>query len=974
MTKNMTRKGLALGAAATLIVSGLVGAAPANAAGLYVANYVSLLPNAGTAFSTLSSETFDLKSNVVGSLAGTTDKNLKFLVTDPTEVLAIDVDVDAQASNTPVAAAGVVNAASAKSGTLTTLTVAATHGLVVGDVINVTTAATAGLPIGFYTVTVVPTTTTITIDTGNATAMDITTAPIYFTADLSDFDARGLIAKVGNVGNTNHFVTATVASGTGITDGRKADGSFVVDTQTNANSANRLLRLVNTSSTGATTAVTVTAWVDDNDDNAIDSTEYVSTTQTVTFYANADLTVVSSLSTPVIGDATITGTVSVTPALNGSQITTGTTAVGIHGVATLQSGTATVTTTWNAVNANWDLSIADNNNVEVGSFTFRASAAGTAIGNTASLLVSTATAADTLGNFAATVDQTGLQHDTAGSAGAVTVRAGKSATGVFTVENSSGVSVGAGKSVLVKYTGATTTTDWTVNGTKVLDNAATADVYYTTDANGQLTLAVSSTSGAAADAITIEVRPEGISTTAASKFTLTWAAAVYAIVDLDAPANGAARNLITGGTQTFSLFAGDQWNAPLSGDYRLQMTASGRSDGTTTLGFTGGTATYSVADSALTGSTITVATQLQKLTSGVWGNSVAASDLADVTVTVAAAPSTSIVMPAAVYTADTGSDATADTSFDLWEKQIVAWNAETSQSALVAPYNVVSDDTASIAMGAGTGLAVGDTVTVSGSGLWFAYLDNGVAGTGVVKRLAQNSMTFVLDNAADVIGVYSNTYVKNAVVTVSAQGRSGTTTVTSHVATADSGASVNWTAPVSAASGTTFTVTAQLVDIFGNVVDATSGDVAVSYTGPGFVSGNLPADTNALGVASFAVLLGSSDSGTATVTFSYDTNADGDTSDLGEFVSTRTIAIGAAAVVASDTKVNVGSFKGYVALYAKGYAGKKMSAIVAGKWIVVASLASDFERVVRYTGAGYDIVTTIYIDGVSVQSFNVTTK
>ena len=51
-----------------------------------------------------------------------------------------------------------------------------------------------------------------------------------------------------------------------------------------------------------------------------------------------------------------------------------------------------------------------------------------------------------------------------------------------------------------------------------------------------------------------------------------------------------------------------------------------------------------------------------------------------------------------------------------------------------------------------------------------------------------------------------------------------------------------------------------------------------------------------------------------------------------------------------------------------------MSAIVAGKWIQVDSLASDFERVVRYTGAGYDIVTTIYIDGVKVETFNVTTK
>jgi hypothetical protein len=81
-----------------------------------------------------------------------------------------------------------------------------------------------------------------------------------------------------------------------------------------------------------------------------------------------------------------------------------------------------------------------------------------------------------------------------------------------------------------------------------------------------------------------------------------------------------------------------------------------------------------------------------------------------------------------------------------------------------------------------------------------------------------------------------------------------------------------------------------------------------------------------------------------------------------------------APVVASDTKVNVGSFKGYVALYAKGYKGSKMSAIVAGKWIVVPTLASDFERVVRFTGAGYDITTTIYIDGVAVETFQTLTK
>jgi hypothetical protein len=81
------------------------------------------------------------------------------------------------------------------------------------------------------------------------------------------------------------------------------------------------------------------------------------------------------------------------------------------------------------------------------------------------------------------------------------------------------------------------------------------------------------------------------------------------------------------------------------------------------------------------------------------------------------------------------------------------------------------------------------------------------------------------------------------------------------------------------------------------------------------------------------------------------------------------------ATATSDQKVNVGTFKGYVALYAKGYKGQKMSAIVAGKWIVVASLDSDFERVVRFTGAGYTIITKIYIDGEQVgDAFTTVTK
>ena len=66
---------------------------------------------------------------------------------------------------------------------------------------------------------------------------------------------------------------------------------------------------------------------------------------------------------------------------------------------------------------------------------------------------------------------------------------------------------------------------------------------------------------------------------------------------------------------------------------------------------------------------------------------------------------------------------------------------------------------------------------------------------------------------------------------------------------------------------------------------------------------------------------------------------------------------------AADTKVNAGSFKGYVAIYAKGHEGKRLSAKVGKDWIVIPELASRFERVVDFIGqAGVELEVRIYID------------
>lgn len=76
----------------------------------------------------------------------------------------------------------------------------------------------------------------------------------------------------------------------------------------------------------------------------------------------------------------------------------------------------------------------------------------------------------------------------------------------------------------------------------------------------------------------------------------------------------------------------------------------------------------------------------------------------------------------------------------------------------------------------------------------------------------------------------------------------------------------------------------------------------------------------------------------------------------------------------SAAKVNAGSFKGYVALYAKGHKGKRFSAKVGKDWVIVPSLKSDFVRIVEYTGVGYRIAVRLFIDRNLVQTINLLTK
>ena len=61
------------------------------------------------------------------------------------------------------------------------------------------------------------------------------------------------------------------------------------------------------------------------------------------------------------------------------------------------------------------------------------------------------------------------------------------------------------------------------------------------------------------------------------------------------------------------------------------------------------------------------------------------------------------------------------------------------------------------------------------------------------------------------------------------------------------------------------------------------------------------------------------------------------------------------------TKLNAGSFNGYVAVYAKGHKGKILSWKIGNKWFKT-TLTSDYQVFPRKIGTGQDVLVDIYLD------------
>lgn len=329
------------------------------------------------------------------------------------------------------------------------------------------------------------------------------------------------------------------------------------------------------------------------------------------------------------------------------------------------------------------------------------------------------------------------------------------------------------------------------------------------------------------------------------------------------------------------------------------------------------------------------------------------------------------------YSASTGN--WTDTAYTDTTTVFVTQDAVAFRAGLAASYSASisygADFSWSAAINSAAVNVSGSQVVVSGAGLIFKDSAGNTASDSITLPGTSNGVV-----SFQVTGRMAGTYP----LTLTAGSATTTSEIVVLPARSDAGASINWDT-TSITAGRTKIVTGTLVDLNGNPVntaaagtsagDSGTASITVTYAGTaGIPVGSMPTETNADGKFQVSVLTSAADSGTFTLTAVYSSaGAATATADLVSSVQSITVGAGEAAASA-DQKVNAGSFKGYVAVYAKGYEGQRMSAKIGNDWVVVESLASNFERVVDFTGAGYTIAVRIYIDRVLVDTITVTTK
>jgi hypothetical protein len=443
---------------------------------------------------------------------------------------------------------------------------------------------------------------------------------------------------------------------------------------------------------------------------------------------------------------------------------------------------------------------------------------------------------------------------------------------------------------------------------------------FTTGADGKATLALATAGFSTSETVTVEIKAQNYTST----LVISQAAAKYTTTNTD----GDYAWSLKAGSLTLNYGVKDQWGEAPAVTQRIKVafTGTGVDIDTAYAAVNNGVASVTVTanPATLSGDVTATSTLEEQDKNGYWAADSAATNDSAITWKVSA--------DSPMFTSKPASD-----------------------SASISGATATISATANLA---------GAVVTVTGAGLTFTAADGSTTSDSLVYR-AGNAGSVTIPATSKVAGDYPvtvqiGTYSHAIVITIDDIDAAAATVMS--ITQVGGGSYVT--------PGSTLRVKVTMTDANGNLAKNSGASLSMTVTGPGFV-GTLPTKTDKNGEATLNVLVGANDTGTIKVE--------------GSFAGTKTVTssaeftIGTAPVADADKKITVGTFKGYIAIYTKGYDGSKLSAKVAGKWLVVPSLdeswkGNDYSRTVRFTGAGYEINVHLYIDGEFVRTDVVTTK
>jgi len=704
------------------------------------------------------------------------------------------------------------------------------------------------------------------------------TEPLTLAASL----AAGQVA--GNIVQLKYAVTVP----TGVTLQHKVNGasSFtdlaatgVVSGSGSASAANTILVGIKYTTgttdpvaTSDSVAVAVTAFLDSDNDGAVDAGEYQQA-RTINFKKYSEVVPTVSITAPATADASVKATVALAD-LNVEQLGVTATAKGDVDVTFTNSGTGTLDAATTKAAGVYTNTFSAGTLAAAATVTARATYKTVALGSAA---VSATVAARTIIQPTAAV-VAGVNGVVSGNVARTNSAFSVAATIKDTASTAvvkSGVAVSA---VVSSFGTLSATRTLSINGTVYTANSAVpASLALTSGTTGLATVDLVTVGFSATDAPVVTFSAQNFSVAV----TVDLQDAAYTVVSN--AVGSALRSITEGGTTTFNFVVNDQFGVAIGSGARLEAVVGYSTPVTSYVAVSNGTASVTVVDTtASTAAAISVDTTLQT-------QSVATSNWTSTSVT------------SATQTANV--TATALT-FDT---------APAAQSIALAT---------SVALTTSSLSNAGAPVTVSAKG--FTFIVNSKEYVDTVTLFSGTAGDIVINAKSTVSGATTVTYtagaeVKTAVVTVAYPA-------------ADKGKSIDLTSvPKYSLPGSTLVVTGYVKDTYGNGVPsaATSPTTfSITYTGPGFVVGTLPTTTDSTGKFTFSVITGAADTAEAKIVVKYD--ADGATTTIAELSATAIVALGVAPAVPPTAKVTASKGLFYLAI-AGNDTGKTVVVKVAGK-------------------------------------------